>query len=461
MLNKDKIQKIEQGLKEKFIEKSNHHQVDEDLQKTIKNDIDSIFQFDKNYFEISEHDAFKQFPLVTKDNYDEMIQYYGSNPLFKNRFKLAKEGKAFKLDELNGIVKAHRDEVIINAYFKFMDAKRQQSLDELYAKIELVANMTKNVKVISDVFGRFFDLSLHDLYDMDMSFIHKMKELFASRSFVQKIAELLGRAASAFKEYEDYLVTEMKFIPSRKKYSYAPENLIGVTQGNHIPDLLPFSLAYRNHEKTNKIFKVQYIEKKLAQFDKRAKVTDEIKVSRTERRLKEDSQGPFILVIDTSGSMHGEPEIMAKALALAFINIANKEDRKCYIINFSNGTVEFDASNLGTSWKHLYEFLAKSFGGGTDIGPAIIKAIDKAETEGYKNSDIIFISDLIINSIQENVLSRINQLKKNKVRFHSLTIGNSYNKIASGFLDNNWMYDGSKESIDNILRDLEKYTQNN
>ena len=381
------------------------------------------------------------------------------NPVFKNRMKLANEVDTFDIDELNTIIDNQRIEFMINLYIQIMDAKRLTELDELYKKMKLIAKATKDMKSISNVFGRFWDLSVHDLYQMDMSFIHRMNELLSNRPFIQKIAELLGRAASAFNEYEDFLIKEMIFIPSNKKYIYSPENLIGVTQGNSIPDLLPISLAYRKRKKTKQIFKIQFIEKKLLQFEKIAKGLDEIEISRSERRLKKDSKGPFILVIDTSGSMHGEPEIMAKAMALAFINIANKEDRKCYIINFSTNTIEFDASEIGKSWDKLYNFLSYSFSGGTDIGPAIESAVKKVEDDGYKNSDVIFISDMIINSLGQNLNKRVEELKKKKIRWHSLTIGNSYHPTNTDFLDNNWIYDGSQNSIDKIIKDLDKYTE--
>ena len=66
---------------------------------------------------------------------------------------------------------------------------------------------------------------------------------------------------------------------------------------------------------------------------------------------------------------------------------------------------------------------------------------------------------MIINALPKKLEEKVKDLKKKKVRWHSLTIGNSFHPLNTDFLDNNWLYDGSKESITSIIKDLEKYSK--
>jgi uncharacterized protein with von Willebrand factor type A (vWA) domain len=45
--------------------------------------------------------------------------------------------------------------------------------------------------------------------------------------------------------------------------------------------------------------------------------------------------GPIILCLDTSGSMRGAREVVAKALALECMRGAHRQQRACYLYAFS------------------------------------------------------------------------------------------------------------------------------
>ena len=341
-------------------------------------------------------------------------------------------------------------------YFHLFDIRRKKFIDELIAKMKLIEEMTKGIKSFSNIFGRFWDLSIHDLYKMDITFIEKLQKILIEKDFILRIAKLLGRLAESSTKYEQTLIKEEIFILSNKKTYYSPENITSIKFGNDISILLKHQLAYRKIKGGDTLFKVNYIEKKLLEIDQKAKLLDEMIIHRKENRLKKDSKGPFILCIDTSGSMHGEPEIIAKAMAMAIVKIANKENRKCYIINFSTGIVEFDATNISKNFQQFYNFLTSSFSGGTDVEPALSTAVKKAKENDYKNGDIIVISDFIINSISSQLKIEIDNVRKKKIRIHALSIGKSQIKENIDFFDNNWVYDGSNESIEKIIKDLNK-----
>ena len=349
----------------------------------------------------------------------------------------------------------------IMMYFHLFDIRRQKFIDDLIKKMKLIEVMTKGIKSFSNVFGRFWDLSEHDLYKMDISFIEKLQKILIEKDFIVKIAKLLGKLANSSTKYEEMLISEEIFVPSNKRTYSSPENITSIKFGNDISRILKHQLAYRKIKGGDTLFKINYIEKKLLEIDQNSKLLDEKTIHRKEKRLKKDSKGPFILCIDTSGSMHGEPETIAKAMAMVIVKIANKEKRKCYIINFSTGIVEFDATDISKNFQKFYNFLSLSFSGGTDVEPALASAVKKTKENDYKNGDIIIISDFIINSISKDLENEINKVKKNKIRLHALSIGTSQIKENTTFFDNNWVYDGSNESVNKIIKDLNDIEINN
>lgn len=58
----------------------------------------------------------------------------------------------------------------------------------------------------------------------------------------------------------------------------------------------------------------------------------------------EQPRGPFIVCVDTSGSMGGFNEQCAKAFCLALMRIALAENRRCYIMLFSTEIVRYELS---------------------------------------------------------------------------------------------------------------------
>lgn len=110
--------------------------------------------------------------------------------------------------------------------------------------------------------------------------------------------------------------------------------------------------------------------------------------------------GPIIACIDNSGSMSGEGEIWAKAVALGLLEIATYQKRPMYVIQFS---AQYRTENLKV---HVFpkgkdyditEVLAMAEyfeGGGTMFETPLQKAREIINDNGeFKKADIIFITD--------------------------------------------------------------------
>lgn len=440
------------------------------LRNELKDKLTETFSFDKKQSDQIMKDILESWPFKVDEindlNIMKVIEFIEESNKTSNKQSLIWRENIVKnsnivIVDIKNFIKTNIEYEYLLMYFHLFDIRRKKIIDDLIKKMKLIEEMTKGIKSFSNVFGRFWDLSEHDLYKMDISFIEKLQKILIEKDFIVRIAKLLGRLANSSTKYEEMLISEEIFVPSNKRTYSSPENITSIKFGNDISRILKYQLAYRKIKGGDTLFKINYIEKKLLEIDQNSKLLDEKTIHRKEKRLKKDSKGPFILCIDTSGSMHGEPETIAKAMAMAIVKIANKEKRKCYIINFSTGIVEFDATDISKNFQKFYNFLSLSFSGGTDVEPALASAVKKTKENDYKNGDIIIISDFIINSISKDLENEINKIKKNKIRLHALSIGTSQIKENTTFFDNNWVYDGSNESIDKIIKDLNDIEINN
>lgn len=109
----------------------------------------------------------------------------------------------------------------------------------------------------------------------------------------------------------------------------------------------------------------------------------------------EDNKGPVIVCLDNSGSMSGNRDTWAKAVAVATLQLAMKDKRDYRCIFFSTRVVKVldflkgDMDNL-TKMIELAEFWN---GGGTNFEEALSVALESIEDSKFKKADILFITD--------------------------------------------------------------------
>ena len=137
-----------------------------------------------------------------------------------------------------------------------------------------------------------------------------------------------------------------------------------------------------------------------------------------------DPEGPFIVCVDTSGSMQGERERLAKSAILAIALLTETTHRKCYVINFSDEAVSLLVEDLGRDMPKLADFLSQTFHGGTDIFPALKEATHVIVGNDFKDSDIVLISDFELPPMSHSLSEMVNRMKARKTTFYGLIFGN-------------------------------------
>jgi hypothetical two-component regulator system yiem receptor component protein len=347
---------------------------------------------------------------------------------------------------------------------KVIDELRKDFLQMLYEEIEKLKEFLELLApFVEDTtsLGRLWDLSKGNWKQINFNLLQKYGELLTQKKELLALAEALGRYRKAEVEIKEESYTNWK-ITQQFKYNHSGKSeLIGVTESDDLNHLLPTELSLFSDIKTENIFYKKFSEKKLQTYQFISKESYQQEQSFEDKRQTEaeKDKGPFILAIDTSGSMYGQPEEIAKLIAFAIVKIAYREKRKALLISFSTSYQLFELTDFQNSLPKLVNFLQMSFSGGTDISDAIKETVRRMEEQDYKNADLLVITDGIFGNIGSQLVSQIEALKQKGNKFNTLIIGASQNTNALSFCDNIWFCDNYLHNINKLVKQIEEYSK--
>jgi len=391
----------------------------------------------------------------------------------KKRVQEQNKKNTTKIGVLDSLKKIAEDAKIIR---KLLQEKWQKALDEAYAKwelqelqryreefmkkleewLELLQLMHNTLSSLSLDTGALFDLSQGTISLQDIKEIKKWAEYISKNNGVKELLDMLGRLRQAEKTSKKELVKTISHIKEQVVDINSKEEIVGIKIGKDLEHALPQELALLSDEETSLLFDLKYVEGRLMSFDMQG-ISESIKKIEEEKLIEvseEEQKGPIIICVDTSGSMQGSPETIAKAITLYMATKAIGEKRDCYLINFSTGIETMDLSGT-MGIEKVMEFLRKSFNGGTDASPALSHAVDMMQTEKYKRADVLMISDFVMGSLESKLVEKITLAKENKNSFYSLAIGNLFlHKRLKEVFDNEWIYHPQNSSIQSVINNL-------
>ncbi len=270
--------------------------------------------------------------------------------------------------------------------------------------------------------------------------------LFRNNKSLHKLVSMLGR--DELSEGMESLI--VKKIIANKQFSRSQKSdIVGITENGDLSSLLPIELASLSDKHLENNFYKRYTEKKLQTFSYQSHTTKYIHTPEVYKKLHDEKHGPFIVCIDTSGSMRGTPEEVVKTVCYGLINKSQEQKRNCFVISFSTEIEVLDISLLKQNSKKIIEFLCHSFHGGTDLTPAMKKSLEMLTDERYKNADVLFISDFDACDFSDDTIKKIKSAMKNGTKFHSLLIGKCGNKNLINVFDMNWTYNSGKVTLKN------------
>ncbi|EJK49119.1 hypothetical protein THAOC_32037, partial [Thalassiosira oceanica] len=288
---------------------------------------------------------------------------------------------------------------VVFEYRPMLEGELDKLADQLAGNIQdQFGSVVNGVSLLDKVFG--YD---HGLLDMsqekgfglqDGVWSHTgwrpLPELQRTLSQIPELKELLGRLGKR----PSSLGEDMKRFQKRTR-SFSQDDQIGVeldpldptalsglTLSGQLTAMLPSEavLLRSSFKSLRWLFLAKRAEGKLLSYEQSGWTDVPTKPLNTRRsaRLPSETGGPLILCLDTSYSMAGAREDLAKSVVLACVSAAHSQSRECRVVSFSSasnaiesGSINCDARGV----KRLLDFLSYSFGGGTDVTGALKFAV--------------------------------------------------------------------------------------
>ncbi|MEO1449135.1 MAG: VWA domain-containing protein [Bacteroidota bacterium] len=344
----------------------------------------------------------------------------------------------------------------------FLEEAFGRYYEQLQRKVKQLHDLGDLLSPFYRFLGQAWNDSLGNWDKINWDKLEEYAQQLQRDSQLRELANLLGKWEQTQHELEEESWQEPVPEASWQPNPYGKSEIIGIHHSNHISAMLPTEIALLSDPDTTWVFSKKYVEHKLLTFQYRAQDIQNSPQMQEERAPdhKPDMPGPFILCIDTSGSMFGGPERMAKALALAILEIALEKQRKAYLISFSTGIQTFEMTGMEQDLSRLINFIRMSFHGGTDLQPALEAALDQLGTDRYTRADVLVISDFVIPRLERKLFDRIEERRQSDgTHFHSLLITRrpDPNQTPLPIFDNHWVYDlNNPRVIRQSVRDLEK-----
>lgn len=274
---------------------------------------------------------------------------------------------------------------------------------------------------------------------LDISIYLKYQLLFERNNSLQTLADSLGRRKGE-KQKENKLEYKHKMTDTNAKV-----DIEGICEGNDLSSVLCHEFALL-HRDIDSLFYKKYTSRQLEQWS----WTRESSLKKREGMASWKEKGPVIICIDTSGSMVGGPEFVAKAACYGIVYTALREKREVLIIAFSINIKCIELIDWEKDKHKIENFLSHSFYGGTRMDSALRQTMDLLGMNCYKQADVLLISDFVIPKLPSVFVKDIKQYQEQKTVFHSLQIGDHVNCDIMRLMNEKWKYDKDGGNIINI-----------
>ncbi len=250
------------------------------------------------------------------------------------------------------------------------EADHREMLEEAFDQVSAQGQVLDDLsQLLPDVGWGFGRGHLERALLADMA---RFAELLRRSDALRRIAEELGRLEQSQRR--------------RAAPQGGRESVVGVRMGGSLAEVLPTELALLGATATEDLFYQRYVEHRLLSLEFDGSLSEEGRVG---------GEGPVIACIDTSGSMSGMPEVIAKALVLAVMRRVLPRGRRVRLMLFG-GPGDFQDRDIGRgpgAMQHFLDFLAMRFDAGTDFDGPLERALDLLAEERYERADVLLVTD--------------------------------------------------------------------
>ena len=268
----------------------------------------------------------------------------------------------------------------------------------------------------------------------DYEWRKKIDKMYYHYPVLQDIVHIIGREQPQHKETKDDIV--YKYMPILLSHSTMATEIEQISIGNNLSHVIPSEIATLSEPSTEMMFFKKFAERQLQIFANKPPMKAQDKQVQDHQTKPRLEMGPIIVSIDTSGSMIGKPEKLARSLLMQLLRLAKKQHRKCFVITFSVRAKALELTKPA-NWGLLEKFFEEGFSGGTDGEQMLAAALDTLQTKDFCMADVLIISDFFFPLPIDKTHKRMETEHAKGTRYYGLQIGetkNPYDKV----LDKIW-----------------------
>lgn len=291
--------------------------------------------------------------------------------------------------------------------------------------------------------GLGFDLSKGVFQSHGWLDIVRLNKLVKKLPKLKNLIRDLGRDEQAEGSVLEEIVIKMSVASRHEKHvvtPLVPMETKGITRSDSISRMLPQEASLLTNPILKKLWHAKRAEHALLSYSvegtenlETEELIEQESISEKQGNKSNKNRGPMVICLDTSGSMKGLPENIAKATVLECLKVAYKEQRRCYVYLFGSKkeVSELDLTLDASGFNGLLNFLTMSFGGGTDAEGPLNKALEKCDSEEWHKADVLLVSDgeFPVTSGLSRKIS--NRREKQGLQVHGIQIGNSHDTSMS------------------------------
>ena len=228
----------------------------------------------------------------------------------------------------------------------------------------------------------------------------ELAQKLAGKDKLKKLAGMLGR------------FRRMAIHSQKTKITHGLDEVHDMETGNDLEKVLPSELVYLRHPLLKKQFQRKFTEGQLLQYQLRGR--------------EKAGKGPIVCCVDSSGSMDGDNELWAKAVALALLEIAQMQKRSFGVIFFGAEWDDLEIIEIHRGEPNILDKVIRIaeyyLGGGTDFEKPLNAAIELIEKTEFKKADIVFVTDGYCGVSDEWLEEFLRRKAEKEARVHSVLV---------------------------------------
>ena len=331
------------------------------------------------------------------------------------------------------------EEVNVDGYSRLMK-ENPEDVDDIFDALrqdwqKALMNRADRLKQqLIDANKKSFEQGVREAGSHDYAIVSRTEAEVGKYPQLREILSLMGRDKE--KDHEEYDATVTRYIPQVVSNAPTMSDIDGVTTGSDLRNLLPSELTRLDTPGLDTAFLADFAAGRLQLFSSKPPTESREKTENQRRRRPRQKEGPMIVCVDTSFSMAGKPERIAKALVMQILRVAKTKRRKLFLITYSVRSRNIELTSR-KGFAEVKKFMAGGFTGGTNGEMMLGDVIKALNSKNFSMADVLIISDFEFPRPVKPTLDKIKAEQAKGTRFYGLAFRSgpgAYEKI----LDRAW-----------------------